>query len=78
MPTRKKNVPLPPEEEPVAATDPQTSPNAPDPTTVAAEGVSEYELADGSTYLLTAREAEQRGAKAVSRPANKAVTPSDK
>lgn len=71
MTTRKKS-----EEEPVAATDPQTSPNA--PTTVASEEVSEYELPDGSTYLLTAKDAEARGAKAAKKPANKAVTPSNK
>lgn len=44
-----------------------------------AEGeLSEYQTDDGATYLLTAEEAQQRGAKAVVKPQNKAVTPSNK
>lgn len=75
MPPRKKTVHDDDEGEPVAATDPQTTP-APE-TTVAEDGVSEYELPDGGTYLLTAKDAEARGGKAV-KPSNKAVTPSNK
>ena len=71
MPQRKRQT----EEESVAADDPHTSPNAPTPA--ASPELAEYTLPDGSTYLLSAEEAERRGAKAHV-PANKAVTPSNK
>jgi len=50
----------------------------PPPQKQAASGaLQEYEI-DGATYLLLPEEAERRGAKAVTRPANKAVNPSNK
>jgi hypothetical protein len=47
-------------------------------STLATGDIAEYELPDGSTYMLTADEAERRGAKAVDRPKNKAITPRNK
>jgi hypothetical protein len=80
MTTRKttKSVALPEQpEEPVAADDPHVTPKP--ATTVTSGEVSEYTLDDGSTYLLTAEEAEARGAKAKAKtPENKSVTPSNK
>ena len=46
-------------------------------STLATGEIAEYELPDGSTYMLTADEAKQRGAKA-RQPANKAITPRNK
>jgi hypothetical protein len=48
------------------------------PTKQATGDLDEYETEDGATYLLTAEEAERRGAKAVSKPSNKAQTPQNK
>lgn len=72
--------------EPAAAKDESAPPAADDPILVsgvvptkqASGDLAEYETEDGSTYLLTAEEAKQRGAKAVTKPANKAQTPQNK
>lgn len=72
-----------PDAEPVKAAEPQTTsmvhttPPPPEPRTVADDTLGEYEL-NGATYLLSAAEAAKRGAKAVTRPANKAITPQNK
>lgn len=64
------------ETELVAATDTHSTPPPPDPAED--QSVAEYEAPDGATYQLTAKEAEQRGFKAVGKPQNKAVKPQDK
>ena len=73
MVTRKRK-----SEEDMAATDPHVTPAPQQPSTLADDTISEYEMPDGLTYMLTAKEAETRGAKAVGKPANKAVTPQNK
>jgi hypothetical protein len=77
MTTRKRQIREP--EEPVAATDPHVTP-ATTTTAQGEESLAEYELDDGSTYLLSAEEAERRGAKrkAKDAPPNKAQSPSNK
>lgn len=73
MTTRKRTIREP--EEPVAATDPITTPKlvAPEPDP---GDLGEYEL-NGSTFQFTAADADRLGAKAVA-PANKAVNPRNK
>ena len=67
MPPRKRVVS--PESRPITT---------PPPTQLADAGtLAEYEI-DGNTFLLSAADAKARGAKAVSRPENKAVTPDNK
>lgn len=68
--------PVEEESEPVAATDVHTT-SIPGKSLASGE-LSEYQMPDGSTYLLSADEAKKRGAKSVARPANKAVTPQNK
>jgi hypothetical protein len=63
--------------EPPAADDPIVVSSVA-PTKQATGDLDEYETEDGATYLLTAEEAERRGAKAVSKPSNKAQTPQNK
>jgi hypothetical protein len=80
MVTRKRKPvdfePEPVEDEPVAATDVHKT-SIPG-TSLATGELAEYQMPDGSTYLLSADEAKKRGAKSVARPANKAVTPQNK
>lgn len=54
-----------------------TTPPPAEPKRLADNDLGEYEV-DGATFMLSAAEAQKRGAKAVSRPANKAVTPQNK
>lgn len=72
MPARKRTIREP--EEPVAATDPITTPRRSAPADPGELG--EYEL-NGNTFQFTAADAERLGAKAVE-PKNKAVTPRNK
>lgn len=80
MTGRRKTVNLPkgPEQDEPEPVAPHLSPKPPAAeSTLAGDQVGEYEMPDGSTFLLTADEAKQRGAKAI-RPKNKAVNPSNK
>jgi hypothetical protein len=77
---RRKTVNLPEQDEPQRepeAVAPHLTTNV-EETRLVEGDVSEYETADGATFLLTPDDAKRLGAKAVSKPANKAVTPSNK